>query len=92
MSVPYHAPSGDIEHITRFPGECCAAVSRGGELQPCDKRAVAVTVDTEDGHWWPVCPHHSRGRPMVSLADLIGAIMTHARNDEGGRARDLGRV
>jgi hypothetical protein len=50
--------------------ECDGKCAR--EFQPCDKTAVAVTIDGEDGHWWPVCPHHSRGRRrMVPLADLL---------------------
>jgi hypothetical protein len=60
-----------LDFILKFPDKCCAEVSRKGESQPCDKMAVAVTIDVEDGHWWPVCPHHSRGRPMMSLAELI---------------------
>jgi len=63
----------DLRYLHRFPDKCCAEVSRGGESQPCDKTAVAVTIDPEDEHWWPVCAHHSRGRRMVPLADLLAA-------------------
>lgn len=61
----------DLDYIRQFGDKCHAEVSRRGECQPCDKIAVAVTVDAEDGHWWPVCPHHSRGRRMVPLAVLL---------------------
>lgn len=61
----------DIRFLRKYPDKCCAEVSRKGELQPCDKTAVAVTVDAETGQWWPVCPHHTRGRQMISLADLL---------------------
>lgn len=64
----------NVRHIRRFPDKCCAEVSRFGESQPCDKTAVAVTADAEDGHWWPVCKHHARGRQVVSLTELIGAL------------------
>jgi hypothetical protein len=66
----------DRDYILKFPDKCCAEVSRGGESQPCDKTAVAVTVDAEDGHWWPVCPHHARGRHMVPLAELLARTCT----------------
>lgn len=64
----------------QFPDKCCAEVIRAGELQPCDKTAIAVTVDSEDGHWWPVCPHHSRARQMVPLADLIAELERTTRS------------
>jgi hypothetical protein len=56
----------------RFPDTCCAEVSRNGESQPCDKTAVAVADGDEESYqWWPVCPHHSRGRKMVPLSRLL---------------------
>lgn len=70
----YQGRDSDIRFLLKFSGRCCAEVSRKGESQPCDKTAVAVTIDSEDGHWWPVCPHHSRGRRMVPLTDLLKAI------------------
>jgi hypothetical protein len=63
----------DRHYIRRFSDKCCAEVSRGGESQPCDKTAVAVTIDAEDQHWWPVCAYHTRGRYMVPLTDLLAA-------------------
>lgn len=66
----YQPTPSDLRYLSRFPDRCAAEVSRGGECQPCDKVAVAVTVDD---HWWPVCVHHSRGRCMVPLADLLRA-------------------
>lgn len=50
-------------------GRCHEEVSRQGELQPCDKTAVAVRLDPEDDSPYPVCAYHSRGN-MVPLADL----------------------
>lgn len=47
--------------------ECHEEVSRKGELQPCDKPAVAERVDPEfDSLWYPVCTTHTRGtcRPL----------------------------
>lgn len=67
----------DCRFIRRFPERCCAEVSRDGDSQPCDKTAVAVAVGDEDAGWegwWPVCPHHSRGRQMVPLAILLAAL------------------
>jgi len=65
----------DLRFIKRFPDKCCAEVSRGGEAQPCDKTAVAVTYgEAETDSWWPVCPFHTRGRRMVPLADLLAAV------------------
>lgn len=70
----------DIRYIRQFGDKCCAEVSRKGEAQPCEKMAVAVAVgDEQGGSWWPVCPHHSRGRAMVSLTELIGALDTEGK-------------
>lgn len=73
-----NAPTDDdLRFIRRFPDKCCAEVSRNGESQPCDKTAVAVAVGSDeesDLHWWPVCPHHSRGRQMVPLSHVVSAI------------------
>jgi hypothetical protein len=67
-----------LRFIRRFPDKCCVEVSRKGESQPCDKPAVAVASGVDEWEdqdcWWPVCAHHSRGRRMVSLPDLIKAV------------------
>jgi hypothetical protein len=62
--------------VRKFPSECCAEVSRKGELQPCDKTAFAVAAGDDDGvsRWWPVCVYHARARRMVPLADLLAAV------------------
>jgi len=60
----------DFRFIRRFPHKCCTEVSRRGEVQPCDKEAVAVAVDWGCGSCWPVCKHHTRGS-VLSLADLL---------------------
>ena len=43
---------------------CHEEVSRKGELQPCDKPAVAER--TVEDYWYPVCTTHTRGtcRPL----------------------------
>ena len=66
----------DTNFLRRFPDKCCAEVSRKGESQPCDGRAVAVAVSADDGYdrWWPVCAHHSSGRRMVSLPELLAEL------------------
>ena len=67
----------DLRYLRRFSDRCCAEVIRNGETQPCDKPAVAVADgDAESDAWWPVCPHHTRGRKMVPLPDLIKALTT----------------
>ena len=64
----------DLRYIRHFADKCCAEVSRNGESQPCDKTAVAVAIDAEDEHWWPVCGYHTRARRMVPLADLLACV------------------
>ena len=68
--------SRDIAYLRKYGDKCAVGVSRKGEYQPCDAPAVAVAVDAEEGYdqWWPVCPHHSRGRRMVKLPELIAAV------------------
>lgn len=61
----------DLRFVREFPGECCEEVTRRGELQPCDKPAVAVRIDPEnDERGYPVCGYHSRPR-MVPLRELL---------------------
>jgi hypothetical protein len=52
-------------------GHCHEDVTRKGMSQPCDKTAVAVRIDEEDGDPYPVCAYHARGE-MISLPDLLG--------------------
>lgn len=54
-------------------GLCHEEVTRKGLVQPCEKTAVAIRVDTEDGDLYPVCAYHSRGE-MASLAEILEAV------------------
>ncbi|HEU5223453.1 MAG TPA: hypothetical protein VFU07_07205 [Candidatus Lumbricidophila sp.] len=54
--------------------ECHEEVSRKGQLEPCDKVAVAMRYDMRDGHPYPVCAFHTRGADMVPLARHEDAI------------------
>lgn len=76
-------PDGAIDKlwfIRKYPDQCCAAVTRNGELEPCDKVAVAVCGydacddGEDDPHWWPVCAYHTRKGRMVPLTELFKAI------------------
>ena len=42
------------------PEDCHEEVARGDELEPCDKTAVALRVDPQEGEPYPVCAHHAR--------------------------------
>lgn len=72
--------------VREFPGECCEEVSRRGELQPCNKLAVAARLDVDE-HAYPVCGYHARS-PMVPLRVLLYAPVgvsvrsTQAASDE----------
>lgn len=59
----------------RFADECHEEVTRQGELQSCDKPAVALRIDPEGdpAHPYPVCAYHCRA-PMVALRDLLDAV------------------
>jgi hypothetical protein len=63
----------DMTFVRKFPGECCAEVSRKGNSEPCDKTAYAVAVDPDDptSLAWPVCVHHARGRTLIPLSELL---------------------
>lgn len=50
---------------------CHEAVVRGGEDEPCEKTAVALRYDPEEGNPYPVCACHTRGADMVPLADFL---------------------
>ena len=68
---------------------CCEEVNRRGELQPCDRPAVALRYDPreefENADPYAVCAFHSRS-PMMPLRDLLSvslipveALIDHAR-------------
>lgn len=57
-----------------FHDECHEEVSRGGELQPCDKPAVALRRDPEEGSAYPVCAFHARGEGMLRLYEIRKAL------------------
>lgn len=48
---------------------CDEETTRRGEVQPCDKPAVAMRLDPTEGTPYPVCAYHTRG-PMLTLAEL----------------------
>ena len=52
---------------------CTEAVTRRGIDQLCEKTAVAVRYDPEDGDPYPVCAHHARA-DMVPLAKIMEAV------------------
>jgi hypothetical protein len=54
---------------TMFAPECHEEVTRRGMLEPCEKVAVAVRIDPNEGSRYPVCARHVRG-PMVPLAEI----------------------
>lgn len=54
-------------------GECHEEVTRKGELEPCEKPAVAMRIDPNEGTPYPVCVKHTRA-DMVSLQGLRAAI------------------
>jgi len=56
--------------------ECHEAVTRAGEEQPCNKPAVALRRDPQEGNPYPVCGHHARANDphMLTLADLRTAL------------------
>lgn len=60
----------DLSSIRKFPDSCTEGVTRRGEFQPCEKPAVAVRIDPEEGNGYPVCVHHTRA-DMVPLAQLL---------------------
>jgi hypothetical protein len=65
----------NLRFVRHFPDTCCAEIRRRGDVQPCEKTAVAVAAgDDEDGTWWPVCAYHTHGRKMVPLAEVFAAV------------------
>lgn len=61
----------DLGYARTFPNTCNEEVARNGELQACEKTAVAVRRDPHDRNPYPVCGFHARG-DMVPLAELFG--------------------
>jgi hypothetical protein len=62
----------ELARIMQY-GLCHEDVTRKGVSQPCDKTAVAVRIDPEDGSPYSVCAYHTRGE-MVSLPDLLAKL------------------
>jgi hypothetical protein len=68
--------------------ECHEEVTRRGELEPCDKAAVAMRLDVE-GLAYPVCIYHTRA-PMVPLSGLSDRFLAE-RDKEPHRGRRVNR-
>ena len=73
MSAPTPEMLRDLTEALRSPNECTEEVTRRGEFQPCDKTAVALRYDPEEGRPYPVCSYHSRGDmvPLAAVAELF---------------------
>ena len=54
----------------RCPEQCHEEVTRAGELEPCNKVAVALRLDPQESEPYPVCAHHARG-DMVPLEAIV---------------------
>ncbi|RCL84433.1 MAG: hypothetical protein DBW62_08660 [Microbacterium sp.] len=52
------------------PEQCHEEVTRRGELEPCEKVAVALRLDPQESEPYPVCARHARAN-MVSLEDIV---------------------
>lgn len=72
-----HQMSDDFRFIVKHPHHCCTEVSRKGELQPCDRPAVAVGICPDEGNMWPVCAYHTRFGYTIPLGQLIEGIKAH---------------
>ena len=53
-----------------YPEECTEEVSRRGLVEPCDRVAVALRVDRNEGTLYPVCARHTRAE-MVPLGAIV---------------------
>jgi hypothetical protein len=54
--------------------KCDEGVTRKGEFEPCEKPAVAVRYDQENGGYYAVCGYHTRGM-MLTLPGLVAAVL-----------------
>lgn len=52
------------------PQTCTEGVERRGWYDTCDKVAVAVRIDPNEGEPYAVCARHARGE-MVSLEEIV---------------------
>lgn len=62
--------SGDVRVERWYTPECTEGVIRAGEYQPCEKTAVAVRIDPQEGSRYSACAYHARG-DMVPLSELL---------------------
>lgn len=72
------------------PQDCHEEVSRRGEQEPCDKTAVALRLDPEEGEPYPVCARHARA-DMVPLEDIVRFMLRRHEAQEVA-ARGLARM
>ena len=69
----YHNPTDHDTHecittINHYNGLCAEEITRHGQLQPCDRIAIAHRIDT-DNHTYPVCRRHLRA-PIAPIATI----------------------
>lgn len=64
--------SVSLAWVRDFPDRCDHIATRQGELEPCDKPAVAAMLP-DDGVAFAVCAHHTRVGLMVPLRTLVAS-------------------
>jgi hypothetical protein len=72
------------------PEQCHEEVSRHGQVEPCNKVAVALRVDHQEDLPYPVCARHSRG-DLVPL-EYIVRFMLDRHEAQAVAARGLARI
>ena len=72
------------------PQQCHEEVTRRGEVEPCEKTAVALRMDPEESEPYPVCARHARAE-MVPLEDVV-RFMLDRHEAQAVAARGLARM
>jgi len=60
--------------------DCHEEVTRGGQLEPCEKIAIANRFDPESLEPYPVCIEHVRG-DMVPLLAVVEAAQSLVKSE-----------
>jgi hypothetical protein len=80
----------DMRLALGHPEKCTEEVSRNGLVDTCDRVAVALRLDPNEGSPYPVCARHAR-RDLVPLEDIVRFLL---KREEAQRmvARGLVRM
>lgn len=66
--------------------ECEESVTRRGQVEPCERPAVAERYEDTFGSWYPVCTRHTRGECRPLHKDMLLRVVSDVMALDAGHS------